>query len=193
MIYIRVAGKNRENIGGILQTCLEKTGRACVYTAKNEVYAAKGGGECVVVDASNMPASAGQAADITVMSGAPDRRLIPERCQVAILCGSERPDAACLSGQVLGVGSSPKDTLTFSSIAGGKLVAALLRDISALDGTPIPAQEFPIEMVPGAGLDDMLAVGAALLVMGALPDTAVLSAAKLGAAALGAGTADSSG
>lgn len=69
-------------------------------------------------------------------------------------------------------GSSPKDTLTLSSLEGDRLCAALQRELVTVEGRVVERQELVLPFRPGTAPDFALAVVGALLLLGQPGDPA---------------------
>lgn len=92
-------------------------------------------------------------------------------CRTVLLPGSAGPLARALrTGQAVSYGTSPRDTLTFSSLEGSQICLALQRELVTLEGTvleqqelvlPFPAEESPLPFLAAAG---------ALLLLGVPPE-----------------------
>lgn len=67
-------------------------------------------------------------------------------------------------------GLSPRDSLTVSSREGGKLWAALQRELVTVDGRVVERQEFPLALPPGAGALPALAAAGGLILLGVPPE-----------------------
>ena len=77
-------------------------------------------------------------------------------------------------------GASPRDSLTISSREGGRLWAALQRELVTVDGQVVERQEFPLALEPGREELPALAVAGALLLLGVPPEDLGASAGRNG-------------
>lgn len=92
-------------------------------------------------------------------------------CRTVLLPGSSGPLARTLrAGSAVSYGSSPKDTLTISSLEGDQLCAALQRELVTVEGRVVDRQELVLPFRPGASPHLKLAVVGALLLLGAPPE-----------------------
>lgn len=66
-------------------------------------------------------------------------------------------------------GTSPRDTLTFSSLEGEQICLALQRELVTLAGTVVEQQELVLPFPPGLSPLPFLAVTGALLLLGLAP------------------------
>ena len=115
----------------------------------------------------------GEKCDVLVMAPSYARKSailkkLPVACDTVVLpglCALETAGAR----QIVSYGLSPRDTLTLSSMNGGNMVAALLREIVNIGGKRLDRQE--IVLPPGNGLNPagLLAALGALLCAGADP------------------------
>lgn len=76
-------------------------------------------------------------------------------CRTVLLPGGAGPLARALrTGQAVSYGTSPRDTLTFSSLEGDRICLALQRELVTLQGTVVEQQEmvlpFPAGSLPSA-------------------------------------------
>ena len=118
------------------------------------------------------PVSPAHPALLVVSPEAARRGLpLPEACRTVLLPG----DAGGLlegvrAASAVSYGASPRDSLTISSRAGGRLWAALQRELVTVDGQVVERQEFPLAPPPGGGDMPALAVAGALLLLGVPPE-----------------------
>ena len=92
-------------------------------------------------------------------------------CGVLLLPGAAGPLARgmrCRSA--VSYGTSPRDTLTFSSLEGDRICPALQREIVSLDGRVVERQEFVAPFPPGENPMTFLAAAGVLLLLGAKPE-----------------------
>lgn len=87
------------------------------------------------------------------------------RCRALLLPGEAGPLARQVCAEyAVSYGTSPKDTLTFSSLEGERICLALQRELVTVEGSVVDRQElvlpFPPEMAP---LSYLAAVGVLLL------------------------------
>lgn len=86
-------------------------------------------------------------------------------CRMLLLPGTAGPLArGLLCACAVSYGTSPKDTLTFSSLEGTQICVALQRELVTLDGSVVEQQEFVLPFTPGQSpLPYLAAVGVGLL------------------------------
>lgn len=90
-------------------------------------------------------------------------------CRTVLLPGAAGPLARTLqAGQAVSYGTSPRDTLTFSSLSPPCL--ALQRELVTLDGTCREPQELPLPPQPGTDPRTLLAWAGVLLLLGTAPE-----------------------
>ena len=108
----------------------------------------------------------GRSADLLVV--APGCGSVPPiPCRTLLIPGqSDVPDLT--AAQVVSYGFSPRDTLTFSSLGGGRLVLSLQRECMTLAGTRLERQELPVPDRGGVSLT--LAWAGTLLLAGVPPE-----------------------
>lgn len=88
-------------------------------------------------------------------------------CKALLLPGSAGPLARGLSCTcAISFGTSPKDTLTISSLEGGQICLALQRELVTLDGAVVEEQEWVLPFPVGGDPMDYLAAAGVLLVLG---------------------------
>jgi len=93
-------------------------------------------------------------------------------CRTVLLPGAAAPLARTLrTGQAVSYGTSPRDTLTFSSLEGDRLCVALQRELVTLEGAVVERQELVLPYPPESSPLHFLAVTGALLLLDALPDS----------------------
>lgn len=96
-------------------------------------------------------------------------------CQTVLLPGSAGPLARSLrTGCAVSYGTSPRDTLTFSSLEGEQICLALQRELVTLDGSVLEQQELVLPFPPGTSPLPFLAVAGILLLLGITPDRLML-------------------
>ena len=92
------------------------------------------------------------------------------RCETVLLPGSA---ARLLDGirarRAVSYGMCGRDTITLSSRAGARLCAAVQRELVRLDGTVAERQEVLLNVEPGMGNMEALALVGAMLLLGAVP------------------------
>lgn len=92
-------------------------------------------------------------------------------CRTVLLPGSAGPLARALrTGQAVSYGTSPKDTLTFSSLEGDKICLALQRELVTLGGTVVEQQELVLPFPPELSPLPFLAAAGTLLLLGTAPE-----------------------
>ena len=92
-------------------------------------------------------------------------------CRSVLLPGTAGPLARALrSTQTISYGTSPRDTLTFSSLEGDRISLALQRELVTLDGIVLEQQELVLPFPTGAPPLPFLAAVGTLLVMGIPPE-----------------------
>lgn len=92
-------------------------------------------------------------------------------CRMLLLPGSAGPLArgsrcAC----AVSYGTSPRDTLTFSSLEGEKICVSLQRELVTLEGCVVEQQELVLPFPPGASPLPYLAAVGVLLLLGTPPE-----------------------
>ncbi len=89
-------------------------------------------------------------------------------CRTALIPGSALPLTRILQAEsAVSYGTSPKDTLTISSVEGRQICVALQRDVLTLAGTTLERQEFVLPFPAGEEPNLFLALtGARLLLTG---------------------------
>lgn len=91
-------------------------------------------------------------------------------CRTVLLPGAAAVLARTLrTGQAVSYGTSPRDTLTFSSLEGDRLCMALQRELVTLEGTVVEQQELVLPYPPESSPLHFLAVMGTLLLLDALP------------------------
>lgn len=92
-------------------------------------------------------------------------------CRTALLPGQAGPLARLLRGEcVVSYGTSPKDTLTFSSLEGNRLCLALQRELVTLQGSVVERQELVLHLPPERSPLALLAAAGTLLLLGVPPE-----------------------
>lgn len=92
-------------------------------------------------------------------------------CGVLLLPGAAGPLARGLRCRsAVSYGTSPRDTLTFSSLEGDRICLALQRELVNLAGRVVERQEFVLPFPPGADPMAFLAAAGVLLLLGAEPE-----------------------
>lgn len=91
-------------------------------------------------------------------------------CRALLLPGAAGPLARGLRCKsAVSYGTSPKDTLTFSSLEGNQICLALQRELVTLDGGVVEQQEFVLSFRPERSPLPFLAAAGVLLLLGAPP------------------------
>ncbi len=91
--------------------------------------------------------------------------------RTVLLPGAAGPLARALrTGQAVSYGTSPRDTLTFSSLEGDKLCLALQRELVTLSGAVLEQQELVLSFPAGASPLPFLAAMGTLLLLGIPPE-----------------------
>lgn len=91
-------------------------------------------------------------------------------CRTVLLPGTAGPLARALRcAQTVSYGTSPRDSLTFSSLEGGHISLALQRELVTLDGTVLEQQELILPFPQGGAPLPVLAAAGTLLLMGVPP------------------------
>lgn len=92
-------------------------------------------------------------------------------CRTVLLPGSAGPLARALrTGQAVSYGTSPKDTLTFSSLEGSQICLALQRELVSLEGTVVEQQELVLPFPAGESPLPFLVLAGTLLLLGVPPE-----------------------
>ena len=92
-------------------------------------------------------------------------------CRTVLLPGAAGPLARTLqAGQAVSYGTSPRDTLTFSSLEGDRLCLAVQRELVPLSGPVVEQQELVLPFPTGASPLPFLAAAGALLLCGVPPE-----------------------
>ena len=92
-------------------------------------------------------------------------------CGTVLLPGTAGPLARALNArQAVSYGTSPRDTLTFSSLEGDKICLALQRELVSLAGHVVERQEFVVPFPPGEDPMTFLAAAGVLLLLWAKPE-----------------------
>ena len=92
-------------------------------------------------------------------------------CQTALLPGTAGPLARMLRPpQAVSYGTSPRDSLTFSSLEGDRLSLAIQRELVTPAGVVVERQELLLPFSPGRSPLPFLAAAGALLLMGIPPE-----------------------
>lgn len=88
-------------------------------------------------------------------------------CRMLLLPGTAGPLARGLRCQsAVSYGTSPRDTLTFSSLEGEKICLALQRELVTLSGGVLEQQEMVLPFPPGEAPETFLAAAGVLLLLG---------------------------
>ena len=96
---------------------------------------------------------------------------LPGACRTILLPGDAgRMLEGLRAASAVSYGSSPRDSLTISSRAGGQLWAALQRELVTVDGQVVERQEFPLPLPVQGNEGPALAVAGALLLLGVAPE-----------------------
>ncbi len=91
-------------------------------------------------------------------------------CRILLLPGVAGPLAKGLRCQsAVSYGTSPKDTLTLSSLEGDKLCLSLQREVVTVEGKVLEQQEILVPLPPGRSPLSCMAETGALLLLGAEP------------------------
>ena len=104
---------------------------------------------CVTADAVGWAGAAAITCGVLLLPGAAGQLVRSLRCGCAI-----------------SYGTSPKDTLTLSSLEGDQICLALQRELSTLDGAAVEEQEWVLPFPTGWDTMDYLAAAGSLLVLG---------------------------
>lgn len=92
-------------------------------------------------------------------------------CRMLLLPGAAGPLARNLRCScAVSYGTSPKDTLTVSSLEGERICVALQRELVTLKGERVEEQEFVLPFPPGRSPMPCLAAVGTLLLMGVPPE-----------------------
>ena len=111
---------------------------------------------------------------LDVLAIAPDaaipREVILPRCRLLLLPGSAAPlvrgdTATC----AMSYGTSPKDSLTFSSLGGHQLSISIQRELLTVDGQTIERQELQVQRLEGVDPLLQLACAGLLLLLATPP------------------------
>lgn len=96
---------------------------------------------------------------------------LPCACRTVLLPGDAGAVLHSLrAASAVSYGTSPRDSLTISSRAGGQLWAALQRELVTVDGQVVERQEFPLPLPVQGNEGPALAVAGALLLLGVAPE-----------------------
>ena len=88
-----------------------------------------------------------------------------------LLPGTAGPLARALNAsQAVSYGTSPRDTLTFSSLEGDRLCLAVQRELVTLGGAVVEQQELVLPFSTGASPLPFLAAAGTLLLLGVPPE-----------------------
>ena len=92
-------------------------------------------------------------------------------CGTVLLPGTAGPLARALNArQAVSYGTSPRDTLTFSSLEGDRLCLAVQRELVTLGGAVVEQQELVLPFSTGASPLPFLAAAGTLLLLGVPPE-----------------------
>ena len=92
-------------------------------------------------------------------------------CRTVLLPGGAGPLARALrTGQAVSYGTSPRDTLTFSSLEGDRICLALQRELVTLQGTVVEQQAMVLPFPPEVSPLPFLATAGTLLLLGMPPE-----------------------
>lgn len=92
-------------------------------------------------------------------------------CGTVLLPGTAGPLARALNvRQAVSYGTSPRDTLTFSSLEGDRLCLAVQRELVTLGGAVVEQQELVLPFSTGASPLPFLAAAGTLLLLGVPPE-----------------------
>lgn len=94
------------------------------------------------------------------------------RCRAALLPGGLAPLARLLrpAQAAVSYGTSPRDSLTFSSLEGDQICLAVQRELVTLEGAVVEEQELVLPFPTGASPLPFLAAAGALLLLGVPPE-----------------------
>lgn len=96
------------------------------------------------------------------------------RCRTALLPGGLAALARSFQGAAaVSYGSSPKDTLTLSSLEGDQICVAVQRELVTLDGRVVERQELVLPFPVGCAPQPWLAAVGTLLLLGVPPEVLV--------------------
>ena len=96
---------------------------------------------------------------------------LPAACRTVLLPGdASRLLPGLRAASAVSYGVSPRDSLTISSREGGRLWAALQRELVTVDGQVVERQEFPLAVSEAQQELPALAVAGALLLLGVPPE-----------------------
>ena len=91
-------------------------------------------------------------------------------CRMVLLPGGTGAPAQGLRVPcAVSYGSSPRDSLTLSSLEGDRLCLAVQRELITLDGCVVDRQEIPLALPPGQSAQTVLARAGVLLLAGTAP------------------------
>lgn len=130
-------------------------------------------GEIRLVSGRHPAEFAGEAVDLLCIGPDSDgwAGVRSAECDVILLPGAAGPLARgmrCRSA--VSYGTSPRDTLTFSSLEGDKICLALQRELVSLAGHVVERQEFVVPFPLGEDPMTFLAAAGVLLLLGAKPE-----------------------
>ena len=92
-------------------------------------------------------------------------------CRTVLLPGAAGPLARALRADcAVSYGTSPKDSLTFSSLDGNRICLAVQRELVTLDGAVLERQELVLPFPPGLAPSVFLAWAGTLLLAGLPPE-----------------------
>lgn len=92
-------------------------------------------------------------------------------CRSVLLPGRAGPLSQLLRGEyAVSYGTSPKDTLTLSSLEGDQLCLSLQRELVTLEGAVVDRQELVLALPPQVSPLPVLAAAGALLMLGVPPE-----------------------
>ncbi len=116
----------------------------------------------------------GHSPDLLVVSvgkGRRSGRISCPRCGILLMPGTAAHMVSSLcSSCIVSYGMSKRDSVTLSSIGEDALVLSLQRELPTLAGRHLERQDIPIGRAPGTDAGDVLASGAALLLLGVSPE-----------------------
>lgn len=130
-------------------------------------------GEIRLVSGRHPAEFAGEAVDLLCIGPESDgwAGARSAECDVILLPGAAGPLARgmrCRSA--VSYGTSPRNTLTFSSLEGDKICLALQRELVSLAGHVVERQEFVVPFPPEEDPMTFLAAAGVLLLLGAKPE-----------------------
>jgi len=117
----------------------------------------------------------GRCPDLVVVSrsvGAQSGSVPQGRCGILLLPGTSADMTARMHcSRAVSYGMSKRDSVTFSSFDGDRLLLALQRELPTLTGRVLERQEIPLHCPRNQNADEALASAAALLLLGVPPES----------------------